>query len=143
MSDRIGKLNNNKYKKKKLKKFDSFRSISLEPEQLRNTGRVALTISAYEGEPRTPTRLDFLPSPRSSRQLSRSSSKASSSTDGGGTATPTPTPVEPEPPIQIGSRLQDELVATLKRSNLREKNDDTAPMVRLRGGHANFLYDDY
>ncbi|XP_058794769.1 uncharacterized protein LOC131666271 [Phymastichus coffea] len=86
------------------------RSLSLEPEQLRHSGRVALTIAAYEGAPRTPTRLDFLPPGR----VSRSSSKTSSST-----------PSTPGEDVD-GSRmmLQNELAATLKRSNLKKLTED-------------------
>ncbi|XP_014217561.1 uncharacterized protein LOC106646051 [Copidosoma floridanum] len=87
------------------------RSYSLEHDQLRHSGKVALTIAAYEGECRTPTRMSFLP-PQS--RLSRSSSKASDiiileetdCTDG-----------------PILNQLQTELVATLKRSNLKKRHD--------------------
>ncbi|XP_031778147.1 SH3 domain-containing protein 21 isoform X2 [Nasonia vitripennis] len=91
------------------------RSVSLDTDQLRHTGKVALTIAAYEGESRTPTRLDFLPS----QKLSRSSSKASDVT-----SSLTTTPLEEEAAEHIGSRLQNELVATLKRSNLKKRHDE-------------------
>ena len=69
-------------------------------------GKVAVRIGAYEGEAKPPSRLDFLPQPP---------------------------PRAPEPPAKViteevvdapvVSRLQNELAATLQRSNLRRKTE--------------------
>ncbi|XP_046432035.1 uncharacterized protein LOC124185374 [Neodiprion fabricii] len=71
-------------------------------------GKVAIRIGAYSGEAKAPSKLDFL----------------------GGqppTGTPTPTPiakgVETTDSAPVASRLQNELAATLQRSNLRKKTD--------------------
>ncbi|KAJ8664830.1 hypothetical protein QAD02_006492 [Eretmocerus hayati] len=94
------------------------RSVSLEPEQLRHSGKVALTIAAYEGAPRTPTRLHFLPP---SRPSSRASSVASTP------VTPAPTPVDETDASDdfqpISTRLHNELSDTLKRSDLKNRSE--------------------
>lgn len=63
-------------------------------------GKVAIRISAYEGESKQPSRLEFLPQ----QQRTANDEIAKS-----------------EP---VASRLQNELVATLQRSNLRRKTDE-------------------
>ncbi|KAL7290255.1 hypothetical protein TKK_0015957 [Trichogramma kaykai] len=94
------------------------RLLSLEPDQLKQSGKVALTIAAYEGETKAPTRLDFLPS-----ILSNTNSKSNDSPDSSSTYSSTPVSAVDEEVREIGSRLQDELVATLRKSNLREIHD--------------------
>ncbi|XP_063991869.1 uncharacterized protein LOC135170204 isoform X1 [Diachasmimorpha longicaudata] len=67
-------------------------------------GKVAVRIGSYEGETKQPSRLEFLPQGRST-------------TDGG-------KPVEEVNNGPVVSRLQNELAATLQRSNLRKKTDE-------------------
>lgn len=65
-------------------------------------GKVAIRIGAYEGEAKQPSKLDFL------SQQARSERNGSSSELANG---------------PVVSRLQNELAATLQRSNLRRKTD--------------------
>uniref|UniRef100_A0A0C9QC49 Uncharacterized protein n=1 Tax=Fopius arisanus TaxID=64838 RepID=A0A0C9QC49_9HYME len=66
-------------------------------------GKVAVRIGTYEGETKQPSRLEFLPQGRST--------------------TDTGKPVEEVSNGPAVSRLQNELAATLQRSNLREKTE--------------------
>lgn len=87
-------------------------------------GKVAIRIGAYSGEAKPPAKLDFL----------------------GGqapTATPTVAPiikgVEVKDSAPVASRLQNELAATLQRSNLRKKTDGVRGSVKFFC-HFSFLY---
>lgn len=73
------------------------------------TGKVAIRIGAYEGEAKQPSRLDFL------SQQPRSDKNAGEELANG----------------PVVSRLQNELAATLQRSNLRRKTDgESQPAAR-------------
>jgi len=65
-------------------------------------GKVAIRIGSYEGETKQPSRLEFLP-----QQPSRDKNGVADETDNG----------------PVVSRLQNELAATLQRSNLRRKTE--------------------
>ncbi|XP_011630670.1 uncharacterized protein LOC105422836 isoform X2 [Pogonomyrmex barbatus] len=65
-------------------------------------GKVAIRIGAYEGETKQPSRLEFLP-----QQPSRDKNGVADESDNG----------------PVVSRLQNELAATLQRSNLRRKTE--------------------
>lgn len=65
-------------------------------------GKVAIKIGTYEGETKQPSRLEFLP-----QQLGRERNSVAEETTNG----------------PVVSRLQNELVATLQRSNLRRKTE--------------------
>lgn len=67
-------------------------------------GKVAVRIGTYEGETKPPSRLEFLPQGRST-------------TDAG-------KPVAEVTNGPVVSRLQNELAATLQRSNLRKKTEE-------------------
>lgn len=70
-------------------------------------GKVAVRIGAYEGETKQPSRLDFLPQPPPRAP-----------------ELPTAKPVaEDVVDAPVVSRLQNELAATLQRSNLRKKTE--------------------
>ncbi|XP_015593443.1 uncharacterized protein LOC107266919 [Cephus cinctus] len=71
-------------------------------------GKVAIRIGAYEGEAKQPSRLEFLP------QQQRTLEKGNGEED-----------VANAPVV---SRLQNELAATLQRSNLRKKTDEDNSM---------------
>lgn len=73
------------------------------------TGKVAIRIGAYEGEAKQPSKLDFL------SQQSRSERNGTDELANG----------------PVVSRLQNELAATLQRSNLRRKTEgETQPAVK-------------
>lgn len=75
-------------------------------------GKIAVRIGAYEGETKQPSRLDFLPpaqtAARAAAELPAAKIIPEQVVDGGG---------------PVVSRLQNELAATLQRSNLRKKTE--------------------
>lgn len=71
-------------------------------------GKVAIRIGAYEGETKQPSRLEFLP-----QQPSRDKNGVADESDNG----------------PVVSRLQNELVATLQRSNLRRKTEGVSDKI--------------
>lgn len=75
-------------------------------------GKVAIRIGAYEGETKQPSRLEFL-----SQQTREKNGADDASTNG-----------------PVVSRLQNELAATLQRSNLRRKTEGVSVTSRLRDG---------
>lgn len=71
-------------------------------------GKVAIRIGAYEGETKQPSRLEFLP-----QQSGREKNSVADETTNG----------------PVVSRLQNELAATLQRSNLRRKTEGVSDTV--------------
>jgi len=71
-------------------------------------GKVAIRIGAYEGETKQPSRLEFLP-----QQSSRDKNGVVDESDNG----------------PVVSRLQNELAATLQRSNLRRKTEGVSDKI--------------
>lgn len=72
-------------------------------------GKVAIRIGAYEGETKQPSRLEFLP-----QQPSRDKNGVADEPDNG----------------PVVSRLQNELAATLQRSNLRRKTEGVSDKIK-------------
>lgn len=72
-----------------------------------SNGKVAIRIGAYEGEAKQPSKLDFL------SQQSRADRNGTDELANG----------------PVVSRLQNELAATLQRSNLRRKTDGVSGLI--------------
>lgn len=72
-----------------------------------SSGKVAIRIGAYEGEAKQPSKLDFL------SQQSRADRNGTDELANG----------------PVVSRLQNELAATLQRSNLRRKTDGVSGLI--------------
>lgn len=81
-------------------------------------GKIAIRIGAYSGEAKPPSKLDFLGSQAPAV-----------------TPTPAPAPVlkgaDVNDSAPVTSRLQNELAATLQRSNLRKKTDGVIIIKKL------------
>lgn len=74
-------------------------------------GKVAIRIGAYEGETKQPSRLEFLP-----QQPGRDKNGVADEPDNG----------------PVVSRLQNELAATLQRSNLRRKTEGVSDTNKIK-----------